>query len=249
MLNKTVHIIFLMLVTSTFVTAQDSVAHRVIFIGDAGEMNADQKAIIESAAEKILYNKTTVIYLGDNIYPTGMALPGTKNETQTKEIIQSQFVPMRSKGAPVYFIPGNHDWDRMGTDGLQKIKLQWQYLNNQNDSLLKLVPANGCPDPYEINVSDSLVIIAFDSEWWLFPFEKNNPDALCDCKTKDEIIARLRNCFIRTGIKLFCLRHIILFKLMEGMADIIRGKIICFHSPLSIKIFICRFLLSAHFTR
>jgi UDP-2,3-diacylglucosamine pyrophosphatase LpxH len=52
---------------------------------------------------------------------------------------------MRSKGAPVYFIPGNHDWDRMGTDGLQKIKLQWQYLNDQNDSLLKMVPANGCP--------------------------------------------------------------------------------------------------------
>ena len=103
MLKKLVHIIFLMLVASIFVTAQDSVVHRVIFIGDAGEMNADQKAVIQSAADKILYNKTTVIYLGDNIYPTGMALPGTKNETQTKEIIQSQYVPMRSKGAPVYF--------------------------------------------------------------------------------------------------------------------------------------------------
>jgi hypothetical protein len=201
MLKKLVPITFLMLVAATFATAQDSVVRRIIFIGDAGEMNADQKAVIQSAAEKILNNKTTVIYLGDNIYPTGMALPGTKNETQAKEVLQSQFMPMRSKGAPVYFIPGNHDWDRMGADGLEKIKLQWQYLKNQNDSLLRLVPANGCPDPYEIEVSDSLVIIAFDSEWWLFPFEKNNPDAMCECKTKDEITARFEELFYKNRYK------------------------------------------------
>ncbi|HEX5151046.1 MAG TPA: metallophosphoesterase [Parafilimonas sp.] len=201
MLKNILHVIFFMLVTATFATAQDSIVHRVIFIGDAGEMNADQKAVIQSASEKILSNKTTVIYLGDNIYPTGMALPGTKNETQTKEIMQSQFVPMRSKGAPVYFIPGNHDWDRMGSDGLEKIKLQWQYLNNQHDSLVKLVPANGCPDPYEIEVSDSMVIIAFDSEWWLFPFGKNNPDAMCECKTKDEITARFEELFYKNRYK------------------------------------------------
>ena len=201
MLKKFVPIVFPMLAATMFATAQDSVVRRVIFIGDAGEMNADQRAVIQNAAEKILYNKTTVVYLGDNIYPTGMALPGTKNDTLTREILRSQFVPMRSKGAPVYFIPGNHDWDRMGADGLEKIKLQWQYLNNQNDSLLKLVPANGCPDPYEITVSDSLVIIAFDSEWWLFPFGKNNPDAMCECKTKDEITARFEELFYKNRYK------------------------------------------------
>ena len=201
MLKRFTYIIFFLLVTKTFVAAQDSVVHRVIFIGDAGEMNEDQKAVIQSASEKILQNKTTVIYLGDNIYPAGIALPGSKNEKQTKEIIRSQFIPMRSKGAPVYFVPGNHDWDRMGADGLQKIKLQWEYIHNQNDSLLKLVPANGCPDPYEIEVSDSMVIIAFDSEWWLFPFSKNNPDAICECKTKDEIIARFEELVYKNRYK------------------------------------------------
>lgn len=190
MLKRIIHIILFLLLTKTFVSAQNAIVNRIIFIGDAGEMNADQNAVIQSAAEKILTGKTTVLYLGDNIYPTGMALSGTKNEAATQAIIQSQFIPMRSKGAAVYFVPGNHDWDRMGPDGLQKIKQQWKYLNEQQDSLLKLVPANGCPDPYEINISDSLVIIAFDSEWWLFPFSKHNPDAMCECNTKDEIVAR-----------------------------------------------------------
>ena len=35
---------------------------------------------------------------------------------------------MRSKGAPVYFIPGNHDWDKGGKNGLAKIKQEWYYL-------------------------------------------------------------------------------------------------------------------------
>ena len=43
-----------------------------------------------------------------------MGLPGSKEEEKTKNILQSQYSPMRSKGAPVYFIPGNHDWDKDG---------------------------------------------------------------------------------------------------------------------------------------
>ena len=157
----------------------------MIFIGDAGEINKEQQAIISSAANIIIPNKTTVMYLGDNIYPRGMGLPGSKEEETTKKILQSQYKPMRSKGAPVYFVPGNHDWDKMGPKGLEKIKQQWAYLDEQHDSLLQLVPPNGCPDPVAINISDSLTIIAFDSEWWLYPFNKANPDADCSCRTKD----------------------------------------------------------------
>ena len=45
---------------------------------------------------------------------------------------------MRSKGAHV-FIPGNHDWDK-GGKRTGKIKQEWYYLEELNDSLLKLLP-------------------------------------------------------------------------------------------------------------
>ncbi len=183
--------IFLLLITLSFcLKAQDSVVYRTIFIGDAGEMDIQQRAVLNNAAAQIIRNKTTVIYLGDNIYPKGMGLPGSKEEATSQEIIRSQYTPMRSKGAPVYFVPGNHDWDKMGANGLAKIKAQWQYLENQGDSLLKLVPPNGCPDPIEINLTNDLVIIAYDSEWWLFPFDKTNTDAECSCKTKKDVLAK-----------------------------------------------------------
>ncbi len=172
--------------------AQDSIQYRIIFIGDAGQINAQQKIAIEHAAGQIIAGKTSVIYLGDNIYPRGLGLPGSKTAESTKDILRSQYQPMRSKGAPVYFIPGNHDWDRSGSQGLAKIKYQGQFLREQGDSLLQLVPANGCPDPVEINLTPLLTVIAYDSEWWLFPFDKADTDSQCACKTKTDVIAKMQ---------------------------------------------------------
>lgn len=185
--------------------SQDSIKYRTIFIGDAGEINSKQLKVISAAAAHILTGKTSVVYLGDNIYPTGMNLNGGVETETTQKVLQSQFIPMRQKGAPVYFIPGNHDWDRSGKDGLQKIKSQWYFLETQQDSLLHMVPGDGCPGPVEINVSDSLTIIAFDSEWWLFPYNKENSDADCECNTEKEVLDKLEALVFKNRYKVILL--------------------------------------------
>jgi hypothetical protein len=181
-------ILFLLYFTAS---AQQDVKYRVILFGDAGEMNAGQMQDLTNAAKQIIPKKTTVLYLGDNVYPVGMGLPGSLEEEETQKILRSQFGPMREKGAAVYFVPGNHDWDKSGPKGLAKIKAQSNFLSAQNDPLLKLIPQNGCPDPVAINLTDKLTIIAYDSEWWLFPYNKSNPNGECDCRTKDEVIVRM----------------------------------------------------------
>jgi hypothetical protein len=170
----------------------DSVVSRLILIGDAGEMDMQQGGVINHAAGNVIDGKTTVFYLGDNIYPRGMGLPGSNEEQETKAIITSQYKPFRALQAPVYFIPGNHDWDKSGPLGLDKIKRQGAFLKEQNDSGLGLVPLNGCPGPYEITIGADLVVFAFDSEWWLFPYNKTNPNGVCDCNTEDEVISRFK---------------------------------------------------------
>jgi len=194
-----------LLFTAGISVAQDSVSHRIILIGDAGRINDQQQAIIKDAASRTIGDKTTVLYLGDNIFKKGMALAGGDEESLSRQILQSQYQPMRNAGASVYFIPGNYDWDKSGKNGLAKVKKQWEFLHTQNDPKLQLVPFNGCPDPIEINVDDNLTIIAFDSEWWLFPFNKTNADADCDCTTKDEVITRLGELFYKNRYKVVIL--------------------------------------------
>ncbi|GAA4306945.1 metallophosphoesterase [Mucilaginibacter gynuensis] len=194
-----------LLLGSFYASAQDSVKYRVILIGDAGEMDKQQGEVMKHASAKVITNKTTVMYLGDNIYPRGMGLPGSPQEKETEEILRSQYQPFRAVGAPVYFVPGNHDWDRMGPLGLAKIKRQWAFLEEQKDPQLKMVPRDGCPDPVEINVSDNLTIIAFDSEWWVYTYKKDNPDAECDCNTKDAVIDKLEELFQKNRGKVILL--------------------------------------------
>lgn len=195
--------IFLFCLLSLAAIAQDSssVIHRIILIGDAGEMNASQQVIIPTAATLVIPSKTTTVYLGDNIYPRGMGLPNSAEESATKDILRSQFTPMRSAGASVYFIPGNHDWDKMGKDGLAKIRAQSQFIEQQQDPLLHFVPKNGCPDPVEITLTDSLVIIAWDSEWWLFPHQRLSEDVECECSTEAEVIARMEELAYKNRFK------------------------------------------------
>jgi hypothetical protein len=171
--------------------AQDSIQHRLILIGDAGEITEWQKSTIELAARQVIPGKTTVIYLGDNIYPRGIGLPGSATEEGTKDILRSQYQPMRERGAPVYFIPGNHDWDRSGVNGLARIQYQGQFLREQNDSGLQQVPSGGCPDPVEISLTPFLTVIAIDSEWWLFGYNKTSPGGDCECKTKNDVVQKL----------------------------------------------------------
>src|SRR4249920_254217 len=101
---------------------EDSIVRRVILIGDAGEINRSQQAVIGDAASRIIGGKTTVLFLGNNIYKHGMALSDSSRQIETGQILQSQFQPMRSKGASVYFLPGNYDWDKSGKQGLARIQ-------------------------------------------------------------------------------------------------------------------------------
>src|SRR5690349_12662751 len=110
--------VFFMALSWTY--AQDSIKHRIILIGDAGEMDKAQQSVIPHAASGVLPGKTTVLFLGDNIYPRGIGLPGSSDQKLTEDILRSQYVDLRKQGAAVYFIPGNHDWDRMGKNGLAK---------------------------------------------------------------------------------------------------------------------------------
>ncbi|MCE6991031.1 metallophosphoesterase [Dyadobacter sp. CY323] len=180
------------LVFASVCFAQEDIVQRVIFIGDAGEMNDEQRQALKMAGNLVIQNKTNVMFLGDNIYPRGIGLPGEENARSTEQILKSQFEPLRATGAPVYFTPGNHDWNNSNGNGLKKIRRAGEFLNEQNDPDLKMVPANGCPDPIEIALGDSMTIIAYDSQWWLLKTVNPEDYKDCACKTKDEVVARMQ---------------------------------------------------------
>lgn len=181
---------FLPILFSTLI-ANGQIKKRVIFIGDAGTISSQQAAIINDAAHNVKSGKTQTFFLGNNIYPNGMPLKSGKRADEQINILESQFKPFQERGTPVTFIPGHRDWNSNRAKGFLRIKKQSQYLNNQTDSLVRMKPANGCPDPEVIPLDEDLILIALDTEWWLHDFKKTDENAKCS-KSKTKVQNKLR---------------------------------------------------------
>jgi len=165
--------IFLFVRFSTVYAQQ--VNGRVILFGDAGEINPKQEGLLHHAAAMVIPTKTHVFFLGDNIYEHGMPVD-SNGRGHAEDIISKQFTPFRQAKAPVYFMAGNHDWDKSGPQGLEKVKAQEQFLQAQQDKDLHFIPKAGTTGPVAVPLTDHVVAIVYDSEYLLYPGNYKNTD-------------------------------------------------------------------------
>ena len=177
----------------------DSIRHRIILIGDAGRLRNGKNPVVDAVSARYDFNnaRTTLLYLGDNIYPHGLSDENSPDHDSLAAVLRYQAQPGLGKQSKVLFIPGNHDWAKGHADGWERIKRQGQWLDSLNAPNIQLLPADGCPGPEEIHLSDKLVLVIVDTQWWLHPFSKPGPDSDCACKTEDELVARLADITFR----------------------------------------------------
>ncbi len=149
------------------------IVHTMYLIGDAGNAKKDKKvppalALLKEKLDAASEN-SSVIFLGDNIYPNGMAPKREKEERAKDEFrMDAQLNALANfKGRP-FFIAGNHDWAEWGLDGLQR---QEKYIEKKLDRGNVFVPDAGCGDPKEIEINENLTILAIDSQWFLQDWE------------------------------------------------------------------------------
>nr|WP_314896018.1 metallophosphoesterase [uncultured Flavobacterium sp.] len=174
-------------------TDSSKIAHTFYLIGDAG--NANEKSaqqtlgLLEDRLKKATKN-TTLLFLGDNIYPKG--LPTTDHPSEriiAENKLTSQLMLSKNFKGQAIFIPGNHDW-YSGIKGLERqAKFVTEYLNDKKSFL----PRKSCGiDDLEIN--KNLTLVTLDSQWFLEDWDKSptiNDD--CDIKTREAFFDELEN--------------------------------------------------------
>ncbi|MBC8053474.1 MAG: BamA/TamA family outer membrane protein [Sphingobacteriaceae bacterium] len=199
-------------------TTPDSsrVKYSIFLIGDAGNPEQDrqeptlklaQNQIFTSKRVKIggrdstLYDsnpKDVVMFLGDNIYNTGLPKP-EDNDRKEKErrIVAQMDIVKNFKGRKV-FLPGNHDWNESLPGGLAAVNRQEEFVENYLDSNDVFLPSNGCPGPVELQLNNDLVVIVLDSEWWLHKYDKPiAPDNGCTAGSRVEILEQVKDILVR----------------------------------------------------
>jgi predicted MPP superfamily phosphohydrolase len=100
-------------------TPTSPLIHRVILFGDAGASSLEpfQPSLsIALRRAKLLPQHTTILALGDNIYPDGYPVlaAGQKDyhPEQLEDIahLNAQLEVAKRSGAEMFVVPGNHDW-------------------------------------------------------------------------------------------------------------------------------------------
>ncbi|TDH25102.1 metallophosphoesterase [Segetibacter sp. 3557_3] len=181
---------------------QDSLQARIILIGDAGDLKNGRHPVISAVKGRTKFDeKTTVVYLGDNLYLTGLPDEQAPIYDIRRQILDTQVLIAGKSKSKVYFIPGNHDWERGHAGGYAAILREEAYINAIGNSNVQFYPGGGCGGPVEISVSNDVTMVIFDSQWWIHPFDKPGIESDCPNKTKTEVLSQLEDILARNSKK------------------------------------------------
>ena len=63
----------LLLLNLSLIAQEDTIAQRIVLIGDAGQLTNGKHPVVDAVRKLIpLDKKTTVLFLGDNLYKNGL---------------------------------------------------------------------------------------------------------------------------------------------------------------------------------
>ena len=152
---------------------EGTLRYRLLLLGDGGEPKPGEpvlKTLSEWAAKDAA--RTSVVFLGDNMYPEGMT-ERKKHEATTR--LTPQLDVVKSAEAHGLFIPGNHDWVKGKAEGLQAVLAQEKFINAALAGESNFLPFGGSPGPVELDLPKAnpvLRLIVLDTQWWLHQHEK-----------------------------------------------------------------------------
>jgi len=205
-MRKSGPVIFLLFIGKICMAQSDSIQARIILIGDAGDLNFGRAPVVDAARDLIpLDSNTTVIYLGDNLYNSGLPDDIMPGYTPAKAVLDSQINIAKGTNAKVVFIPGNHDWNNEAPDGVEIVKREGAYINSQGKNV-RFIPVDGCPGPELYPINDDIVLVIYDSQWFIRP-QSGKPGIESDCsfKTPEQFYNELDDLLSNNSNKLIIL--------------------------------------------
>lgn len=175
--------------------APEDVAISLYLIGDAGRPDPAGEPVLDALRDDLSSRSTqrVVVYLGDNVYPSGLPAPGQPGRRAAELSLTAQVEAITATGSRGYFVPGNHDWAKHGVDGWEAIRRQEAFIDSVSGGKVSLEPGGGCPGPAVVDIGTRLRLVLLDTQWWLHPGPKpRHPTSSCPTDAQSEIVDSIR---------------------------------------------------------
>jgi hypothetical protein len=161
--------------------------YKVFLIGDSGKPVLHGDLVLTLLRKKIheAGPESAVIFLGDNVYPRGLVDESSELYEQSYRRLNIQLDTIKDSPGRIYFISGNHDWNKGRKGGLQYVLRQEKYIEEYLKRGNIYLPDHGCPGPVEVIINDYLRFIFINTQWWLQKGER--PEGKhCGCEAASE---------------------------------------------------------------
>lgn len=195
-------ILMSLILTRSFCQTRPSLSHTLFLVGDCGEPYIGKEPIGSVIRKKIEASgrPKTVLFLGDNVYPKGLAPEGHRLRREGEEILNNQVRWVSGTGAATFFVPGNHDWNHWGKRGWDYVTNQQQWIDSLKDENIVLSPRDGCPGPVMVDIDEHHLLLILDTQWMLHRWEKPGESA-CGSKSVDDVLRRISGVFEQNSHK------------------------------------------------
>lgn len=192
---------------------EEDLSHSLFLIGDIKHPSYDQ-AVVNLLKVKLSHasKESSLILLGDIIYPLGLPAEDVNGYNEAKADLDAILESIADFAGNVFFMPGNHDWARGRKEGWQHVINEQNYITQILSEENVYLPVGGCPGPVEVPLSNDIVAIVFDSQWWFHQNEKPGPEDGCGFEDKAGLFIQIEDIIRRNeGKKIIFTTHHPLF--------------------------------------
>lgn len=148
-------------------------------------------------------DKASLFLMGNN--GTKYGLPDSvhsKKRREAESILHSKLSSLKDFSGDLLITAGYRDWASGGKKGYKNVTNLERYveslLNKKGNVFL---PDNGCPGPQEVHLSEGLVAIVIDTQWWLHEWEKPGQGSSCEAVDEGAFLIHLKDALVRNKDK------------------------------------------------
>jgi hypothetical protein len=166
----------------------DAVGRVLFLLGDPGAVTTATSPVFQRLQADVEWwsarlrgdSTVAILVLGDIVYPAGLNPPDSDAFPRDTAILMSQVrlvagPAARARRAPVYFVPGNHDWGlRRHVAGAVRLARMAAFIDSAGaaeDLPVRLVPAAGTGGPFVWDWGPDVRLLLLDTAWWLLGAE------------------------------------------------------------------------------
>ncbi|MCT4616339.1 MAG: outer membrane protein assembly factor [Marinifilaceae bacterium] len=174
---------------------KDSVDYVLYFTGDIAESeNNDIVDLIIKDVKANKYENHRLLMLGNNISKKFYDI--SYDDLNSNEIFIKNIKSLRNSNIEFSLLPGSHEWSN-GWEDLHSLNSYANDFLQAEESVF--LTENACPGIKEVPLTDSIVLLAVDSQWWLQADKK--PLNECGIETVSDLMIDLNDAILRNQNK------------------------------------------------